>query len=895
MFSSLMSTRRFAPIFWCQFFSAFNDNLVKNALIMIIIATFAKEEGASLVTLAGAVLMAPFFVLSALGGELADRFDKALVARRLKLAEIPVAAIAASGLILHATPSLAHLSVPVLFVALGCYGIIAALFGPIKYGILPVHLETRELPAGNALVEGGTFLAILIGMVAGNFATVSTEGAYAVAAAAMLLAVLCWMAARYVPGTGEAAPNLVIQRNPLVSTFHLLADLKSDRRLWIGGLITSWFWLVGAVVLSILPTLVKTLIGGKESVVTLCLLVFTIGIAIGSVLAARASRQRPNLALVPLATLAMALICADLAVLIARLPAPGAPVGVTGFLASISGVHILVDLAGLAIAGGLFIVPSFAAVQAWALPERRARVVAACNVLGAAFMTGSGIALAIAQGMGVGVSAALAVLAAANLVALGLVLWAWGDEGIRDLGSFVFKMCLDLEVKGIENLPKAGERVLIAPNHVSLLDAAILHCILPEHAAFAVDTGWAQKWWVKPLLKLVRNHAIDPTKPLGTRHLINAVKQGGTLVIFPEGRLTVTGGLMKVYDGSAMIADKADAWVAPVRIEGLERSPFGYLNSMQTRKAWFPKTTISFLPPVKLTLDPALKGRNRRQAAGAKLQDIMVDSAVRTARIDQTLFDALIEAKKTRDTGKPAIEDALGTKLTYAKLLTASQVLGRKIAPLTLEGEAVGVLLPNAAGVAVTFFALQTIGRVPAMLNFTAGALNLIAACKAAKVLTVLTSRAFVEKARLTEVVAKLSGEVRIVYLEDVKASITIVDKIAGSPRRQPRAVQPPLRRPRGHPVHLGLRRDAQGRRAFPPQPARQRHAVSDAHRRQRPGQGVQCDAGVPLVRAYRRPVDAADRRRPGLPLSLAAALQDRAGARLRLQLDDPVRHRHLS
>ncbi|MEQ1712695.1 MAG: AMP-binding protein, partial [Hyphomicrobium sp.] len=285
--------------------------------------------------------------------------------------------------------------------------------------------------------------------------------------------------------------------------------------------------------------------------------------------------------------------------------------------------------------------------------------------------------------------------------------------------------------------------------------------------------------------------AIDPTKPLGTRNLINAVKGGETLVIFPEGRLTVTGGLMKVYDGTAMIADKADAVVVPVRIDGPERSPFGYLNRYQTRKVWFPKTTITILPPVKLDIDPALKGRTRRQAAGAKLQDIMVDSAVLTANLERTLFEALVDAGEKFDTGKPAVEDPMGTKLSYKKLITASQVLGIKIAALAPEGANVGVLLPNSAGVAVTFFALQSIGRVPAMLNFTAGAANMTSACRAAKVEVILTSKAFIEKARLGDVVAKLGEVARIVYLEDVKASIGPVDKLRGlAMRGRPQVVR---------------------------------------------------------------------------------------------------------
>ena len=772
MFSSLMTTRRFAPLFWCQFLSALNDNFVKNALVMLILFSIGTNGGSALVPLAGAVLIAPFFFLSALGGELADKHDKAWLASRLKLAEIPIAGVAAAGFLMH--------SVPVLFVALAGYGIVGALFGPIKYGILPVHLRLEELPAGNALVEGATFLAILIGTIAGGLAATNSGTPWLMAGLVMVLAVACWLTARLIPASGRAAPDLVVTRNPLTSTFHLVRDLQSDRRLWIGGLITSWFWLVGAVALSLQPQVMKDAVGGTETVITLGLVVFTIGIAVGSALAARASKERPNLALVPIGALLMGLFLLDLALTVSTLESPRQPIDAAAFLASVSGWRILVDFGGLAVAGGLFIVPSFAAVQAWAPEDRRARVIAACNVIGAAFMAAASLAVTGLQLQGVGLSALLAALGLANLIVVGLVLRAWGREGVQDIALFLFKTFLRLEVTGRENLPKPGEKAIIAPNHVSLIDAPLMHAILPSHAAFAIDTGMASTWWVRPFLKLVKAHPIDPTKPLGTRHLINAVKDGQSLVIFPEGRLTVTGGLMKVYDGTAMIADKADAPVIPVRIDGPERSRFGYLNRYQTRKAWLPRTRVTILPPVRLDIDPALKGRARRQKAGARLQDVMVDSAVATAPIDQTLFEALVRAREERDTGKPAIQDPLGVKLSYKKLITSAQVLGAKLAPLAPEGVNVGVMLPNTAGVAVTFFALQSIGRVPAMLNFTAGASNLVAAATAARLDVVLTSRAFVEKGRLTDVVERLGEKARIVYLEDVKASITLADKVRG-------------------------------------------------------------------------------------------------------------------
>ena len=772
MFKTLMTSRRFAALFWCQFFSALNDNFLKTALGLLVLYKLGAEHGAALVTLATAVFMAPFFPLSALGGEIADKHDKAEVAAKVKLAEIGVALLASLGFLLD--------SVPILFFALACYGVIGSLFGPIKYGILPDQLSTEELTAGNALVEGGTFLAILGGAIAAGYVIGERLSPLVIAVIALSLAVACWLSARMIPATRAGAPDLAITRNPVASTFRLLGELRSAQRLWIGAHIVSWFWLVGAVVLSLLPTLIKDRLSGTEGVVTLAMVAFTIGIAAGSTVAARASHHRPNLALVPVGAVLMGLFAIQLAFVSWNAVPPDRLIGPWELLGGLSGWPLLAGLAGLAFAGGLFIVPAFAAVQAWAEPERRARSVAAVNVLNALYMTVSGLAVAVLQAHGVSLAALLLALGVGNLIVAGLVLWAWGRDGVQDVARFLFQALLPLGVKGLETLPQTGEPAIIAPNHVSLLDGPIMHAVLPGHAAFAVDTAMAEKAWVKPFMKVINAFTLDPTKPLATRALVNLVKGGQTIVIFPEGRLTVTGGLMKVYDGTAMIADKADAWIVPVRIEGPERSGFSYMRPTQILKAWFPKTTVTILKPRKLALDAALKGKARRQAAGARLQDIMVDTAVETARIEQTLFAALVEAKRTRATGKsPAVEDPLGTRLSYGRLILGAQVLADKLEPLAREGQAVGVLLPNSAGVAVTFFALQAIGRVPAMLNFSAGAQSVIAACRAAEVKSVVTSQAFIEKGRLGALIEQLRGAgITIHYLEDIRARIGLDDKI---------------------------------------------------------------------------------------------------------------------
>ncbi|QPF85381.1 acyl-[ACP]--phospholipid O-acyltransferase [Bradyrhizobium genosp. L] len=771
MIKELMSSRRFAPLFWAQFCSALNDNVLKNALVIMLLYGAATEQGPMLVTVAGAVFIFPFFVLSALGGELADKYVKSVVARRLKFFEIFAAAFAAAGFFLH--------SIPLLFVALLLFGTVAALFGPVKYAILPDQLSVPELATGNALVEGATFMAILIGTIAGGLFIAGATHMGWICAAVVGLSILSWAFASRIPVTQPSAPDLPITRNPWTSTVRLLKSLYAEPRLWDGMVIVSWFWMVGAIVLSLLPALIKEGVGGTEGVVTLCLAVFAIGIAAGSLFAAQLSHTRPNIALVPIGAIVMGLVGLDLAWAIGH-TATSHDVTAADFAASFSGFRMLFDFFLFAFGGGLFVVPAFAAVQAWTAPSERARIIAAGNILQAGFMVAGALFVAALQSAGLAIAWIFFGLAIASFGTVWFVLSKWGKEGVRDFGGLLFRALFRVEVRGMENLPPAGTRMLIAPNHVSLVDGPLLHATLPIDASFAVDTGISKAWWAKPFLKMIKHYTMDPSKPLAARDLIKLVAAGEPVVIFPEGRITLSGSLMKVYDGTAMIADKADAVVVPVRIEGAQRSHLSYLNQGEIKRSWFPKVTITILPPVKLPVDQALRGKARRNAAGAALQDVMIDAMVKNAMLDQTLFEGLGHAYRDRDTGKPIIEDALGTKLTYRKLILGAQVLSRKLEQGTSVGEYVGVLLPNSAGVAVAFFALQTIGRIPAMLNFSAGPVNVLAAMKAAQVKTVLTSKAFIEKGKLDRLIAAIAGQARVVYLEDVRETISLSDKIAG-------------------------------------------------------------------------------------------------------------------
>ena len=769
MFQRLLSSRFFCPLFACQFFSAFNDNLLKNGMVALIVYVLARSDAPLLVQLAGAIFILPSFLLSGLGGQLADRYDKALIARRLKFAEVFAALLSALGFYLH--------SIPVLMAALGLFGTISALFGPIKYGILPDHLKTEELPHGNALVESATFLAILLGSILGTKVVTGAPNLLPLSGVIVVLAIACWLSARAIPATREAAPGLVIQRNIFASTAGLLSTLRQSKKLWWGAVAVSWFWLVGAVTLPLLSTLVKNSLSGSDTLYTGCLALFSVGIAVGSLAAAWMAQGRIILLPTPVAAVLMGLFGVDLGMLVLHAP-HAAAAGAGAFLHSFAGARFVFDLLGFSAAGGLFIVPIFAAVQSWAGVECRARVVAAVNVLSAAFMVAGALGAGAAEHFGAKEPQVLILIGAANILFAPLICRLLRVNVLADFLSVLYRAFFRLEVRGYENIAKAGENAIFAFNHVSFLDAALALSLTDSNPVFAVDASIAKRWWVKPWLRLVNALPLDPTKPMATRALINEVRAGHSLVIFPEGRLTVTGSLMKVYDGAGLIADKSGAFILPVRIDGLHATPFTRLTDRQVRRRWFPKVVVTIRPPLKLDIPPGLAGKRKRIAAGAALYSVMSDLIYETTPTDRTLFEATVAAAMEQGPSRVALEDPFSGCRSYRKLLASASVLARRIEPLAEEGGAVGILLPTTNVTATVILAAVSAGRVPAMLNFSAGPEAIKSACRAAKTSGLITSRKFVREARLECIVAAIAESSRVVYLEDLQFSA--MEKLRG-------------------------------------------------------------------------------------------------------------------
>ncbi|MDR1966448.1 MAG: 1-acyl-sn-glycerol-3-phosphate acyltransferase, partial [Synergistaceae bacterium] len=324
------------------------------------------------------------------------------------------------------------------------------------------------------------------------------------------------------------------------------------------------------------------------------------------------------------------------------------------------------------------------------------------------------------------------------------------------IGRVILRVLYGVEVCGMENYRAAGPRVLVLPNHTSLLDAALAALFIPGEPIFAINKFVANDWrWVKPFLSLIRTWPIDPTSPFALKGLISEVRRDACCVFFPEGRISKTGGVMKIYDGAAMLADKAGAVLLPMRIDGALFSKASYMKGKYPQ-TWFPKITLTFLPPKRLEV-PDARGRKRREFVRIFLHDLMRDGAYSTLGDRHTLWSAMLSAGKLYGWRRPIALDTSRRPASYRDMIAASLALGSKVAPYTEMRECVGILLPSCIPTVAVVMGLSRLSRVPAMLNYTSGPKNIVSCCAASCIKTVVTSRKFVSEGKFSQIIDALS------------------------------------------------------------------------------------------------------------------------------------------
>ncbi len=608
--------RQFAPLMWTQFFGALNDNVLKNALIVLLAFRGIELWGLrseSLISLATLVFILPFFLFSALAGQVSDKYEKSLIVRGVKLAEIIIMVIAAFGFYFAAYP--------VLLGVLFLMGLHSTFFGPVKYSALPELLPIEKLTSGNAYVEVGTFIAILVGTIGGGHLVSLEHGEYYIIGFLLFNAIAGYAFSRAVPQMKIADPSVEIQLNPVPPTIETLKAAGKNKAVFNSILGISWFWFLGAVILSLLPTITRQIINGNEHVVTVFLATFTVGIAIGALLCEKLSFERVEIGLVPFGSFGMTVFLIDMAIVLSQWTIAPTAITAAEFLSTPGAIRLLIDLLGIAIAGGVFTVPLYTLVQQRSERENRSRIIGANNIINALFMViGSALLMVMLQ-QKMALSTILLLYAGMNLI-VAIYIYSLVPEFTLRFASWILARCLyRIRTTGQENIPAEGAAILIC-NHVSFVDWLIISAAVKRPSRFVMYYKFAEipllrylmlQAGVIPIAGKTENPEIFEN---AFREISKSLKEGNLVCVFPEGKVTEDGKMGEFKKGIEHILTKDPVPVIPMALNGLWGSIFSHYKARAMtklpRKIWFAVDLIITKPvPAALAKAEYLEARVR--------------------------------------------------------------------------------------------------------------------------------------------------------------------------------------------------------------------------------------------------------------------------------------------
>ncbi len=587
---TLLKQRRFLPFFITQFLGAFNDNVFKNALIILIAFQIAASDpGRSnlLINLSFALFVLPFFLFSATAGQLSDKFEKSRYIRWVKLLEIAIMLGAAVGFMLN--------SVPLLIAMLFMMGLHSTLFGPVKYSIMPQHLRPEELIGGNAWIEMGTNMAILLGTLLGGILIAWQQGPLWVSCAVITIAILGFLSSLAIPQASPAAPGLKINWNPVGETWNILKFTYQNFTVFQSVLGISWFWFLGSVYLAQLPNFTKLTLGGDEHVVTLLLTLFAIGIGVGSLLCERLSGRMVEIGLVPFGSIGLTVFGIDLFFATPASVPQGELLGVLAFLAQPGSWRVIMDVVLIGVFGGIYIVPLYAMVQQRSAPSHLSRVIAGNNIINAVFMVAAALIVVALLDQGLSIPQVLLVMAIFNAAVAVYIFTLVPEFLMRFIVWILVNIIYRLRTRDLDHIPAEGPAMVVC-NHVSYMDALVVIGCCRRPIRFVMDH---QIFKIPGLNFVFRTAGAIPIAPARENPAIleqaydrvaRYLEEGEVVGIFPEGQLTKDGQIGPFKGGIKRIIQRTPAPVVPLALRGMWGSFFsrryGKAMSRFPRRFW---------------------------------------------------------------------------------------------------------------------------------------------------------------------------------------------------------------------------------------------------------------------------------------------------------------------
>lgn len=596
----LLKERKFLPLFLTQMLGALNDNILRSSIIIFISYKLADTpEYANFWThMATTSFMLPTLLFSTISGELADKYKKIYLLRGTKLFEIPIVLLTSYLLLTTQTPAL-------LVFCIFLMGAHAAIFSPAKFSYMPEYLEDEELLPANSLIEGSSFVAIAAGAGISTLIDHPNYGVQLITSLLIPIAIIGWLCSTMIPPNQAQNPDLMVHKNIFTSTQKLIDTCTSDPAIWLPIIGISWFWVIGYIYLNNLSNFVKFELHYASTVVGLLNATFTIGIAIGSFAANKVLRGKINARFVPLSLFSVALFSFHLCS--GHYHIPEKLGSLSDFLSNIGNYRIIIDMLCISISAGIYVVPLYTILQKNSPLEKCAQIIAASNIINSLFMISTGIlSLFLLAKLHLAVRQLFFITAILNIGLSMYLLKTLPFSSVKPFFARIFKWFFKVEVQGIENFKNASNRLVIVANHVSFLDVLFLALFLPREYVYAVDTEISKKWYVRLTKNFVEAYPVDTSNPMKMKKIVKSISSGKPCIIFPEGRLSNTGSIMKVFDGAAMLAELSDADIMTVHIRGLKHSIFSRLQGIYK---------LRLRTQVKITILPVFRFKNANHEA----------------------------------------------------------------------------------------------------------------------------------------------------------------------------------------------------------------------------------------------------------------------------------------
>jgi len=593
---SLLTKRRFLPYFLTQALGAFNDNLYKNALLLLI------AFGGISAHLAAGLFILPFFLFSPIAGQIADKFEKSKLIRWVKGLEVIIMGLAAAAIVMG--------NVWMMMLLLFLMGLQSSLFGPVKFALLPQQLDDDELVGGNALVEMGTFIAILVGTITAGIFFDFEQGLYWIAGGIVVFALLGFFSSQYIPNASANDPELKINWNPFSEMVHTIRQARENRSVYLSIMAISWFWFIGASYLTQFPNFARDFLGGSTQVVTLLLTLFSLGVALGSLLCEKLSGHKIELGIVPIGSLGMSIFGIDLYFSVAGIQVME-DMSAMAFIQQPENFRLMFDIAMVSAFGGLFVVPLQALIQHRSDEKNRAQIIAANNMFNAIFMVASaGIGILALVVIELTIPEYFLVLAIMNIV---VAIYVYSRVPEFVLRFFIWMLGHTLyrvQDKGLENIPDTGAAVLVC-NHVSFVDAMLIAGTCHRPVRFVMDRSIAEMKGLRTFFKIAKTIPICSPKANievyenAFKRIKEELDSGEIICIFPEGKLTTDGEVDTFKSGIERIIKETPVQVVPMALGGMWGSIFshkdGHALTKRPRRFW---------SKVTLTVSPAQSAAN---------------------------------------------------------------------------------------------------------------------------------------------------------------------------------------------------------------------------------------------------------------------------------------------